>query len=96
MVHNIYVCLEHKRLMHGARNTGIHSKKHHKELYFVLEREGIIVQIGECPNDLWRPCKDPHDRDATEQEIKLAFSLKDKRVKYLKEEYDKMRQGIYE
>lgn len=81
--------------MHGARNIGIHSKKHHGKNYTDLEAEGVIIEIGRCENTLWNPCKDPHDREATEQEIKLALSLKDEQIRRIKEQKEKWARGIY-
>jgi hypothetical protein len=80
MAHEIYVCLEHKRLMHGERNKGIHANHHHDKRASQLEEEGIIIHIGTCENSMWFPCKDSHDRDATEQEIKQALSMKNKQI----------------
>lgn len=87
MAHEIFVCLEHKRIMHGARNLGIHSKKHHGTDYVDQLANGVIVEIGTCENTVWNPCRDSHDRDATEQEIQLALSLKDKQIREIKERW---------
>lgn len=95
MAHGIFVCLEHKRLMHGARNIGIHSKKHHGKDYTVLEAEGVIVEIGQCEPTLWNPCKDPHDRPTTNQEVELAQSLKDEQVRKIKERKERWARGDY-
>jgi hypothetical protein len=81
--------------MHGARNIGIHSKKHHQTDYLELLEKGIIVEIGDCPNTLWQPCKDPHDREATEQEIQLALSLKDKQMQRIKEQNERWARGDF-
>lgn len=95
MAHQIFVCLEHKRLLHGARNIGIHAKHHHGTGYLELLEKGILVEIGECLNTLWLPCKDPHDRQATEQEIQLALSLKDKQIQRIKERNERWARGDY-
>jgi len=95
VAHEVFVCVEHKRLMHGARNIGIHSKKHHGTDYGELEEKGIIIEIGKCENTLWNPCKDPHDREATDQEIQLALSLKDKQIQEIKERNERWARGDY-
>lgn len=95
VAHGIFVCLEHKRLMHVGRNVGIHSKKHHGTDYTKLMEEGIIIEIGRCENTLGNPCRDPHDRQATEQEIELALSLKDKQVQEIKERTERWARGDY-
>ena len=95
MAHDIYVCIPCKRLMHGSRNHGIHAKHHHKMDYLEAEEQGIIVKIGECQNTLWLPCKDPHDRNATEQEVQLALTLKDKQIQEIKERYERWARGDY-
>ena len=95
MAHNIFVCLEHKRLMHGARNVGIHSNKHHETVYTELLEEGIIVTIGKCEPTLWKSCTDPHDRDATEQEIQLALQMKNKQIQDIKDRNERWKRGDY-
>ena len=95
MAHQIFLCLEHKRIMHGARNEGIHCKHHHQESVSDLERKGIIIDIGECENTEWNPCKDPHDRVATEEEIQLALSLKEKQIHEIKEREERWARGDY-
>jgi len=85
MVHNIYVCLEHKKIWHSLRAAGIHAYHKHKENrfdekghggYLVLLEKGIYVDMGVCPqSERWRgrayAC-DLKMRDATEEEIVAA------------------------
>jgi len=77
MAHPIFVCIPCKLTMHTSRNAGIHCKNHHKEYgwYGEAEEKGIIVDIGECENTLWNPCNTPHDRPATEDELKRAQDI---------------------
>lgn len=95
MAHAIFVCLEHKRIMHGNRNLGIHSNKHHKTGYLRQLENRTIIEIGKCENTLWNPCKDPHDREATKREIQLALSLKDKQIAEIKARNERWAKGDY-
>jgi len=84
MVHDIFVCLVHKKIWHSLRAAGIHAfHKHKKDRhdgrycgYSVLLEKGIYVDMGVCPDsERWRgrayAC-DLKMRDATEEEIVAA------------------------
>lgn len=74
MTHPIYVCIPHKLTMHTARNLGIHCKHKHGMDSIQAERQGIVIHIGECdPQTIWlRRCPSPHNKPATERELKEA------------------------
>jgi hypothetical protein len=80
MPHPIFVCIPCKLIMHTCRNAGIHALQHHSERYYILCEKYIMVYFGECINSHWLPCKDPHNRTATEKELKIVRSLIRKRV----------------
>lgn len=86
MVHSIHVCLEHKKIWHSLRASGRHAYLSHGEAtYLDMEKQGIFVDIGVCPNSerwigrAWM-C-DLKMRDATEKELQLARDIKDGKVK---------------
>ena len=77
MVHDIFVCIEHKKTWHSLRASGRHAVTH-KENLNELERKGIFVNMGECfesnrsnRRTYYMMCN-LKMRDSTEDELSLA------------------------
>lgn len=90
MVHNIYVCLEHKLIWHSLRAAGRHaSLSHGGATYIDMLNKGVFVDIGVCSKsasgNIWNRCdqKNLKMRDATEKELQLARDIRDGKAKRL-------------
>lgn len=94
MVHNIYVCLEHKLTFHSLRGVGKHGELRHRvNSYLDLMAQGILVDIEECfESKEWniKGC-DLGGHPSSESELKEAEKLKEKQILDMKQEIEELR-----
>lgn len=80
MVHDIHICLVHRKTWHSLRASGRHALSHREGLS-VLEEKGIFVNLGECRESIrsnrrsyYMTCN-LKMRDSTNEEIELGTRL---------------------